>query len=211
MGTDPRTLLRVGLTGNIGAGKSTVAARLGEHGCLILDADAIARELLAADPETIHEIRTAFGPGVFDTEGGVDRVALASRVFSDVEARRRLEAIMHPRIRAREEAGVAAWEVERGIAVTEAALLVETGGAARYHRLVVVVADDAIRLERLVARGMSRDDVAARMAAQLDQAAKASVAHHVIDNSGDLATTHEQVDSLVRELQRALAELVQDG
>lgn len=199
-----RSILRVGLTGNIGAGKSTVGAMLQEHGCLLIDADRLARRVLEQDPEAHAEIVAALGREVLDQDGSLDRGAIAALIFSSTDARRRLESITHPRIRGLEERAVADWGVDRGIAVTEAALLVETGGANRYRRLVVVVADDEVRIQRLIARGMERRDVERRMAAQLPQEDKAAAAHWVIDNSGTREATRAQVEKLYERLEAVL-------
>lgn len=204
-----RCILRVGLTGSIGAGKSTVGAMLGRAGCLVIDADRIARGLLESDPEVAGEIVAAFGPAVRSAGGGIDREALAQIVFADPAARRRLESITHPRIRDAEQRCVDLWEVERGIAVTEAALLVETGGFRRYHRLVVVVAPEQVRRARLLARGMTPGDIQRRTAAQMSQQEKARAADHVIDNGGDLRATREQVPRLLEDLGEALRRMAE--
>lgn len=202
--TPERRILRVGLTGNIGAGKSTVGEMLAGHGCLVLDADELARRVLDEDAEAIAAIVGAFGEEVLDERGSIDRRALAARVFGDPEARARLEAITHPRIQRLEADEIGRWSAERGIAVTEAALLVETGGDERYDFLVVVVADDEQRLDRLLERGMDPEDARRRMAAQLPQQEKAEVADWVIDNSGSLERTREQVEELSERLTERL-------
>lgn len=187
-------LLRVGLTGSIGAGKSTVAGMLRQRGCHVVDLDAIGHLQLRASGESFDDVVAAFGRGVVGPDGGIDRGALAAIVFHDAAARRRLEAILHPRIAAAEEREL---RDRDGIAVSEAALLIETGGWRRYHRLVVVVAEAASRADRLVQRGMSAAQIRAREGAQLPQADKVAVADYLVDNSGDLAGTESQVDALM--------------
>lgn len=204
-------ILRVGLTGNIGAGKSTVAATLRDGGCLIIDADELARGLLGADSEVAAQIVDAFGSGVRAADGSVDRAALAAVVFGDKSARRRLEAITHPHIRELEERRLREWGAARGIAVTEAALLVETGGVARYHRLLVVTAPGHVRLRRLLARGMDEEDVRARMQAQLPEAEKRALADYVIDNGGSLPDTRRRTEEVLQRLREDLHILARGG
>lgn len=203
------TLLRVGLTGNIAAGKSTVGARLAEHGCLVLDLDALGHECLGPDEPARDEVVAAFGSDILDPDGRVDRRALGRLVFADRGARERLERILHPCIRRKEQEAVERWAtgVEGGIAVSEAALLYETGGAARYHRMVVVVAPDEARLARLTARGLGEAEARRRMAAQMDQRRKAERADYVVDNAGDLGTLRRRVDELAGELRGDLQAL----
>lgn len=201
------TILRVGLTGNIGAGKSTVAAILAEGGCLIIDADRIGHTLLAPPSEAYSEIVEAFGPSILTETRHIDRAALGRIVFAADAARESLNAILHPRIRRIEDAQVAAWDVGRGIAVTEAALLVETGAAGRYHRLVVVVAPADVRSDRLVARGMDADDAQRRMAAQMDEHLKAAQADYRLDNRANSDSLRRQVESLIGWLHEDLERL----
>lgn len=201
------TILRVGLTGNIGAGKSEVADVLREGGCLVLDADDLARRLLEPGTTAAAEIVAAFGARVRGPAGGVDRAALAAVVFGDEGARRRLEAITHPRIRDLEERLVQDWDAKRGIAVTEAALLVETGGADRYHRLVVVTAPPEVRLGRLIDKGMAEDDARARMRAQMAEADKRAHADYVVDAGGSLEETRRQAETLLERLREDLRAL----
>lgn len=199
-------LLRVGLTGLIGAGKSTVSTMLRQHGCITSDLDVLGHRQLDAGSESFDEIIAAFGNELVGIDGNIDRAALARVVFDDPAARQRLEHITHPRIHAAEERALAALD---GIAVSEAALLVETGGWRRYHRLVVVVAPAAVREQRLVARGMSPEQVRARMRAQLPEAAKLAVASYVVDNAGTLEHTCERVTGLWKCLQEDLDALTQ--
>lgn len=199
-------VLRVGLTGNIGAGKSTVAGMLASHGCRVIDADRLGHRLLSAGSPVVDDVVAAFGEEVLAPEGAVDRSALAALVFADAAARRRLEAILHPAIRAEEERE-AAEDSGNGIVITEAALLVETGSHARYDRLVVVTAPESVRLERLAGRGMDRVDARERMAAQMTEAEKVSRADYVVDNGGTRASTREQVESLFRRLSEDLRSL----
>ena len=201
-------VLRVGLTGNIGAGKSTVGAMLAARGCLVLDADRLGHELLLAGSPVRDAIVAEFGDDIVGEGGNLDRSALAQVVFSDPEARRRLESLTHPAIRDLEDERVR--EGGCDIAVTEASLLVETGAHVRYHRLVAVVAPEAVRRARLLERGMSAADIARRMAAQMPQEQKAAAADYVIDNGGPLAATEARVQRLHRALSADL-EVVRRG
>jgi dephospho-CoA kinase len=188
----------VGLTGGIGSGKSTVARMLRELGVPVLDADALARAVVAPGTPAQAEI-AALWPDVVGADGELDRKALGAKIFADSAARARLEAITHPRIQARalEEARALA-AAGHALAFYEASLLVETGRHAEYDALVVVTATEAQQLERVMARnGLPRAAAAARLRAQLPMAAKLAVATHVIDNSGTLAATRAQVERLV--------------
>jgi len=194
---DAKTL-RVGLAGNIGAGKSTVAGLLDGPGFMIVDADRLGHMVLEEDDEVREQLVAQLGANILDATGRIDRKLLGQLVFADPAARKLLETIVHPRIRTREDARIEAWGVPEGIAVTEAALLVETGGHERYHRLVVVSAPRQERIERLAARGMSRADAERRMAAQMPDAEKMDAADYVVDNGGSPESTAAQV-ATVRE------------
>jgi dephospho-CoA kinase len=202
--------LRVGLTGNIASGKSTVASWLSALGCYVIDADELAHSSLAPGQPAHAAVVAELGSGLLTAAGTIDRRHLGRIVFADDSARHRLEEILHPEIRRREEELVERWAstADGGIAVTEAALLFETGSSGRYHRMVVVVAPDEVRLGRLVATGLSPGEAEQRMAAQMDQGEKAALADFVIDNGGDLRSTHGQVRRLHDALLRDSAALV---
>ena len=196
------TILRVGLTGNIASGKSTVAAYLQELGCQVLDLDAMGHQCLLSGEPTQRKVVTLFGEAILLPDGSVDRRALGRLVFSDTEARRRLEAILHPAIRAREQQRVdeIAASSGSGIVVTEAALLYETGAHERYQRMVVVTAPDDVRLRRLEEQGLSGMEAEQRMTSQMDQYRKAELADYVLDNGAGL----EEVQEATRRLGRLL-------
>ncbi|MEU7924837.1 dephospho-CoA kinase [Micromonospora sp. NPDC049107] len=192
-------MLRVGLTGGIGSGKSAVAARLVELGAVLVDADQVAREVVAPGTEGLAEIVTAFSAGVLDADGALDRAALGALVFSDEAARRRLEAITHPRVRARTAELVAAAAPD-AIVVNDVPLLVEVGLAPTYHLVVVVQTAVRTRLERLTRdRGMTRAEAERRIAAQADDDRRRAVADVVVTNDGSLAALHDAVDTLWRQ------------
>jgi len=188
-------ILCVGLTGNIAAGKSTVSVWLAELGCYIVNADELGHAGLEPGQPAHAEVVQAFGSAVLTEEGSIDRRRLGRIVFVDDAARQRLEAILHPDIRRRERELVARWAegVDMGIAVTEAALLFETGSTGRYHRIVVVVAPDEERSRRLVERGLSSEEAQQRMASQMKQNEKCELADFVVDTGSDLQSTRGQV------------------
>jgi dephospho-CoA kinase len=196
----------VGLTGGIAAGKSTVAAILVELGVPVIDADQLARELTGPGSETLRALGESFGGEILTAEGTLDRVALGRIVFADPAARRRLEMITHPAIQAESRRRIE--ELARAghrVVAYEAALLCETGRDRELDRLLVVTADDQRRIERLMARSsLSRAEAEARLEAQMPQAEKAALADYLIDNSGSLEQTREQVEQVWR---RVLAEL----
>lgn len=192
-------VLRVGLTGGIGSGKSAVAARLAERGAVLIDADQVAREVVAPGTEGLAEIVAAFSDAVLDDDGALDRVALGAVVFADEKARRRLESITHPRVRAR-TAELAAAAAPGAIVVNDVPLLVEVGLAPTYHLVIVVQTAVTTRLERLARdRGMDRAEAERRIAAQADDARRRAAADVVLTNDGSLADLHDAVDDLWRQ------------
>ncbi len=203
-----RRFLLVGLTGGIATGKSTVSAMLRRLGCMIIDADVLAREVVAPGEPALTEIVREFGPAVLQPDGTLDRKALGAIVFGDADRRRRLEAITHPAIRARFAARLAALEAEGfdGIVVFDAAVIVESGGHRMLDRLIVVVTDEATELGRLVARdGIDVAEARRKIASQMPLTEKAKLADHVIDNSGDRAATEAQVRRVHAALRADLA------
>lgn len=190
--------LRVGITGGIAAGKSTVASMLRQEGAAVVDADQIAYELVTPGSEVLRRVEEAFGADVVDGHGRLLREKLGRIVFADVASRQQLESIMHPAII--EEANRRIDEMgQQGHAVVfyEAALLVETGRYREMDRLVVVIADDEVRIERLISRSLlSRQEAQRRLSAQLPQENKERLADYVIDNSGTFEETRSQVERI---------------
>ena len=194
-------LYLIGLTGNIGCGKSTVSQLLAERGAGVCDADQVTRTVMQPGQPAYQAIVEAFGSGILQAPGEpIDRPALGRLVFADPVALRRLEAIVHPATRASIERWLA--EQERlaseknrcAVAVIDAIKLIENGYPAICDAVWVVVCDEREQLRRLVeSRGMSLADARQRIAAQPPQAENAAVAHVVIDNSGSLAETAQQV------------------
>jgi dephospho-CoA kinase len=188
-------MLMVGLTGGIGAGKSEVARRLAELGAVLIDADALAREVVAPGSEGLAEVREAFGDGVLGPDGALDRPALGRIVFGDDALRRRLEAIIHPRVRARAGEIIAAARPE-SIIVNDVPLLVEAGLAGGYDLVVVVLAAEETRIARLRHdRGMSEAEARARIAAQVTDEQRRAVAAVMIMNDGTLDELRSAVDA----------------
>jgi dephospho-CoA kinase len=187
--------IRVGLTGGIGSGKSTVARMLAERGAVVVDGDQIARELVQPGSPALAEIVARFGRGVVDPDGALDRPALADIVFPDPAALADLDAIMHPRIAARAAELLATAEHRPGaVVVYDMPLLVETGQAEDFDVVLVVQAPMPTRLARLAVRGLRVDDAKERMDRQATDEERAAVADIVLDNSGDEAALAEQVD-----------------
>jgi dephospho-CoA kinase len=189
-------MLRVGLTGGIGSGKSTVAQRFGELGAVVIDADQLAREVVAPGSTGLTAIHERFGEAVLAADGSLDRGALGELVFSDPRARKDLEAITHPLIRARTRALVQAAAPEQ-IVVHDVPLLVELDLAAEYHLTVVVGADEDVRMERLtMGRGMTVAEAQARIAAQASDGGRRTAADVWLDNNGTVQELIAQVDLL---------------
>ncbi|MEW2384904.1 dephospho-CoA kinase [Micromonospora sp. NPDC047707] len=189
-------MLKVGLTGGIGSGKSAVAARLAERGAVVVDSDRISREVVAPGTEGLAEIVATFSERVLAPDGALDRAALGAVVFADENARRTLESIIHPRVRVRSAELVAAAGPD-AIVVNDVPLLVEVGLAPTYH--LVVVAETAVptRLQRLARdRGMDPAEARRRIAAQADDTRRRAAADVVLTNDGTLAELHAAVDAL---------------
>jgi dephospho-CoA kinase len=189
-------VLRVGLTGGIGSGKSTAAARLVERGAVLVDSDRLAREVVAPGTAGLAEVVDAFGDSVLDGDGALDRPALAAIVFADPAARGRLNAVMHPLVRARSTELIAA-APEDAIVVQDVPLLVEGGMGAHFPLVVVVHTEVEMRVRRLVEhRGMAESDARARIAAQADDTARKAAADVWLDNSGSPEELTAAVDAL---------------
>ncbi len=200
-------MLRVGLTGGIACGKSTVAARMRELGCHVLDADKLAHQLIEPGQPAYEQVVREFGTEILFSDKRVDRARLAAIVFADRAKLEKLNAIVHPCVIAEQERELAALESDEpgAVAVVEAALLIEAGYHKRLDRLVVVWCRPEQQLERLLARGMSRTEADQRIAAQLPLDRKRVLADDLIDCSGTLDHTRLQVEELVRRLKKLAA------
>jgi len=197
-------LLRVGLTGGIGAGKSEVSRRLAAQGAVVIDADAIAHEVVGPATGGLAEVVAAFGNDVLDPGGQLDRARLGDLVFADPQLRSKLNAIVHPLVAARmrelEDTAPAG-----SIVVHDVPLIAENNLAGSYDLVVVVDVPTRIQLDRLIRhRGLSRDQAKARIAAQAAREQRLAIASIVVDNSGSLAELDRQVGELWAELRRRL-------
>lgn len=197
------TLLRVGLTGGLAAGKSTVSRKLGDAGLFVTDADRLVAELYAPGAEGALAVREIFGQEALAADGAVDRAVVADRAFADEAARRRLESAIHPLVRGRFE------DLVRGakgagdrplVAVLEATLLVEAGFGEWFDLIVTVEAPEKLRLHRAIERGLAPDDAKRRLAAQGPGTARRHAAHRVVWNHADQADLELQVAALADEL-----------
>jgi dephospho-CoA kinase len=192
-------VVRVGLTGGIGSGKSAVARLLAEHGAVVVDADAIARAVVAPGTPGLAAVLAEFGAAVRAPDGSLDRPALARIVFSDSDALRRLNAIVHPLVGARRAQLVDA-APPGAVLVDDVPLLAENGLAGGYDLVLVVTAPEQVRVERLRAdRGMTQAQARARMAAQATDAQRAEIADVLIANDGSPADLAARVDAVWRD------------
>jgi dephospho-CoA kinase len=202
-------MLRVGLTGGIGSGKSEVSRRLAAHGAVIIDADVAAREVVAPGTPGLAQVAAAFGPEVLGADGALDRERLGAMVFRDPALRAKLNAIVHPLVlewmtAAERAAAEAAAATGRDlIVVHDVPLLAESGRADGYDLVVVVDVPPELQVERLVSeRGMTPDQARARMAAQSSRDQRLGLADLVIDNSGSLQDLDRRVADVWADLQR---------
>jgi dephospho-CoA kinase len=192
--------VQIGLTGGIGAGKTAVARRFAELGARVVDADALAREVVAAGTPGLAAVVAEFGPGVLRPDGELDRPALGRLVFADESALDRLNAIVHPLVRCRAAELIAAAPAG-SVIVQDVPLLVETGQAGRFDLVVVVEAPAEVRAGRLARdRGMSADEARSRMAAQASDEQRRAAADVVLVNDGSPDELRAQVDRVWRDL-----------
>ena len=205
-------MLRVGLTGGIGSGKSEVSRRLAAHGAVVIDADVAAREVVAPGTPGLAQVAAAFGPEVLGPDGALDRERLGAMVFRDPALRAKLNAIVHPLVRewmtaAERAAAEAAAATGRDlIVVHDVPLLAESGRADGFDLVIVVDVTPELQVERLVSeRGMTPDQARARMAAQAGRDQRLGLADLVIDNSGSLDDLDRRVAEVWADLQRRAA------
>ena len=196
-------MLKVGLTGSIAVGKSFVCSVLRELGCHVLDADVTAREVVAKGTPGLAAIVREFGEGVLTEAGDLDRKKLGAIVFADKQKRELLNSIVHPLVIETQDSWIDGVELSDpdGIAVIDAALMIESGGYKRFDKLIVVWCNSAIQLERLMRRdGLSESDAKKRVAAQMPQDEKKKFADLLIDTSSGFDDTRAQVTNIVRRL-----------
>jgi dephospho-CoA kinase len=195
---------RVGLTGGVASGKSTVSAILAELGAVVIDADALAREVVARGTAGLAAVVAEFGKGLLTPDGELDRPAMGRLVFADDDARRRLEGIVHPLVFER----IVALEEQAGdadVVVHDIPLLAESGRADTFDAVLVVDAPRDLQVERMVRdRGWTREDAESRIAAQASREDRLAIATHVIENSGSLDDLRARVREVYAELTRGL-------
>ena len=192
--------MRVGLTGGVASGKSTVSAMLADLGAVVIDADLLAREVVAPGTEGLKEIVAAFGPEVVTKSGELDRPAMGTIVFGDEARRRTLEAIIHPRVRAR-GAELEAAAPPGAVVVHDIPLLAETGQGGAFDAVVVVDVPVEVQVERMTGlRGMSAQDAEARVRSQATREQRLAVATYVIDNTGTLEDLRDRVTEVFEKL-----------
>ena len=192
-------MLRVGLTGSIGVGKSFVAGVLAELGCHVLDADLTAREVVEPNSVALAKVVTEFGAEVLRPDGSLDRTKLGTLVFVDAQRRATLNSILHPYIIARQDELLREWEAvdPDGIAVVDAALMIESGGYKRFDKLIVVHCRPDIQLQRLMARNnLSVEEAEKRVNAQMGQDEKKKFADYLIDTSEGFDDTRRQTETV---------------
>jgi dephospho-CoA kinase len=198
-------MLRVGLTGSIAVGKSYVSGVLAELGCRVVDADVVARRVVEPGAEGLRRIVEAFGDWVLKPDGTLDRAAVSAVIFREGAKRELINSLLHPLIIAEQDELLRRWEIEdpNGVGVVDAALLIESGGHGRFDKLVVVHCRPEVQLERLMLRNnLSREEAAARIAAQMPQEEKLRYADFNIDTSGSFEETRGQTGRVYAELRR---------
>jgi len=196
-------MLRVGVTGSIGVGKSFVGSVFVELGCRLLDADATAREVVLPGTAGLAAVVKEFGPEVLQTDGTLDRKQLGAVVFGDEQKRRRLNAILHPRIIEKQDQILQQWESEEpnGIGIVDAALMIESGGYKRFDKLIVVHCRPEVQLERLMLRdGLSCDEAQKRIDSQMPQEEKQRYADYLIDTSDGFELTRQRTKAVYDQL-----------
>ncbi len=205
-------MLKVGLTGSIAVGKTYVCSVFRELGCHVLDADLTSREVVERGTPGLSQVVENFGDGILDVDGRLDRKKLGEIVFADMEKRQLLNSIVHPLVKERQNAWLVETEAAdaNGIAIIDAALMIESGGYKRLNKLIVVWCEADIQLRRLMERdGLDRESALLRINAQMPQDEKKRFADHLIDTSRGFDDTRQQVEHLYAVL-RAEAEASQD-
>jgi dephospho-CoA kinase len=198
-------MLKVGLTGGLASGKSFVGRALEKIGCLLIKADELGHAVLEPGAEAYDAVVAEFGRGILDPEGRIDRRRLAAEVFNHPERLEKLNALVHPpvRARARKLMETFAQGAPDGIAVTEAAILIETGSYRNYDRLIVATCGEQQQIERAMERDrLSREEVLARLRRQMPLAEKIKYADYVIDTSGEKQSTLDQTRTVYEELRK---------
>lgn len=200
-------MLRVGLTGSIGVGKSFVSGVLAELGCRLLDADETAREVVALASPALRDVVAEFGTEILQHDGTLDRSKLGKVVFADADKRATLNAILHPYIIAQQDERLREWEAldPDGIAVVDAALMIESGGYKRFDKLIVVHCRADVQLQRVMVRNkLNRAEAETRIAAQMPQEEKKKFANYLIDTSAGFEGARRRTEEVYAQLLAAL-------
>lgn len=193
-------MMKIGLTGGIGSGKSTVAAMFAKLGAIVIDADEISRQLVEPGQPALHALVDEFGDEIIAPDGSLRRSELANIAFQDQAATERLNAIMHPLIRVESERRLAA-AAPSGVVLYDMPLLFETDQVRLVDAVVVVDVPEALQVKRAVGRGLDEEDVRRRMEVQVSRSLRVTEADFIIDNSGSLRATERQVRGIWDELQ----------
>jgi len=203
-------MLRVGLTGSIGVGKSFVSTVLAELGCYVLDADETAREVVTPESAGLKSVVHEFGEEILQSDGTLDRKKLGALVFADADKRTKLNAILHPYIIARQDERLREWERTEpgGIAIVDAALLIESGGFKRFDKLIVVHCRPDVQIARLMARdNLTREQAEQRVGAQMSQEEKKKFADYLIDTSDGFEPTRRRTEQVHAELKAIMEKM----
>jgi dephospho-CoA kinase len=196
-------MLRVGLTGSIGVGKSFVSGVLAELGCRVLDADETAREVVTPGSPALRDVVAAFGTGMIRDDGSLDRPKLGAVVFTDSDKRAELNSILHPYIIAKQDERLRELEAidPEGIAIVDAALMIESGGYTRFDKLIVVHCRPDVQLERVMARNnLSREEAKKRIGTQMSQEEKMKFADYLIDTSDGFEPARKRAEKVYEDL-----------
>ena len=198
-------MLKVGLTGGLASGKTFVGEALESYGCLLIQADVLGHEVLAPGGEAYQQVVEEFGGAILSAQGAIDRRALAAEVFGSPDRLARLNSLVHPPVMRREERLLAEFAARdpHGIAVLEAAILIETGSHKRFDRIILVVCEEECQVERAMRReGANLADVRARLSNQMPLAEKRKFADFVVDTSGEKEDTLRQTRAVYEALRR---------
>ena len=201
-------MMKVGLTGSIAVGKSFVVSVLAELGCVVFDADKVAHAVMEPGASAYLDVVKEFGDGILSADGKIDRGKLGPIVFADAERRRRLNEIVHPRVIEEQNRLLAEAEARHpdGIAVIDAALMIESGGYKRFDKLIVVYCDRETQVARLMGRNqITREDAERRISAQMSSEEKRRYADYEIDTSGPLEQTRRRVAAVYQQLREQQA------
>jgi dephospho-CoA kinase len=195
-------MLRVGLTGSIAVGKTFVLRVFRELGCSVLDADRVAREVVEPGTAGLERVVATFGEDFLRPDGSLDRSALGAIVFADEEKRLLLNSIIHPLVFIEQDRWLKEREAEdaSGIAIVDAALMIESGGYKRFDKLIVVWCDPELQLQRLMSRNIEREDAERRIASQMPQSEKKKYADFLIDTSNTFEDTRRQTREVFDQL-----------